>query len=124
MSQLSAEKLQQLLGQASAMVKHAASEIERRDRVIAEYAKREHAAKIASDMREKNIVPAWALSEDEAINHIMGLDAEKLSAVQMAVDMAAPQDPFAHLDSGSDAIGTEGRIKGASAFEQFVMGGI
>ena len=125
MNKVSAQKVQQLLAQASQMVKQAAVEIAERDLIIEQYRSKESASKIANAMRDKNIVPSWALTEDDAVGHIMSMAPEKRAAVQAAVDMAAPQDPFAHLDVSRDSDHPEGgRVKGASAFEQFVFGNL
>jgi hypothetical protein len=124
MNGVSAQKLQQLLVHASEMVKSASVALAEKDQLIEEYRRRDEASKIASAMKEKNIVPTWALSDDDAVGHIMQMDSEKIAAVKMAVDMAAPQDPFAHLDNSRGDEGMSGHTKGASVFEQFIMGNV
>jgi len=125
MDKLSAQKMQRLAAQSAQLLKQAADELEEKDRVIEQYRQKEAAAGVYTAMQEKNISPPWAASEGDAVQHLMEMPPEKQAAVRMAVEMAAPQHPFAQLDSQQDdMVEGSGRVKGASSFEQFVYGNI
>lgn len=124
MEKLSAQQVRVLLA-------HSADMLEKQAKVIVEltaqneaYRRRAEAEKIASDLQEKNLSPAWGASEEEVVQKILKLPPEKLAAVRMAVDFAAPHDPFAHLDNSRDGHEGSGRVKGSSAFEQYIFGNI
>jgi len=122
MEKLSAQQVQYLLAHSADMLEKQAHEIRELRARNEAYQRREEASKIASDLQDKNLSPAWGSSEEEVVQHIMNLPQDKLAAVRMAVEFAAPHDPFAYLDNSRESFEGDGRVKGASAFEQFIFG--
>lgn len=121
MEKISAQDVVRVLGDNAEALEKAASMIVDQAQELERYRRREEAQKIASAMREKNLAPTWAPTEEEAVTTIEQLPSEKLAALKMSVDMATPQDPFAHLEQKEDTA-TGGPIPGTSAFERFVLG--
>ena len=124
MDKLSTQQVQYLQAHSADMLEKAAARIKELEEVVTEFRRKDEAEKIASQMKEKNLSPSWGAAGSDIVDEIMSFPADKIAAVRMAIDMAAPHDPFAQLDSSRDAAPGEGRVKGASAFEQFVMGNI
>jgi len=123
MEKISAQDAVRVYADTAAALEKAAGVIENQAQELERYRRREEAQKIASAMREKNLAPTWAPTEEEAVSTIERMPREKLAALKMSVDMATPQDPFAHLEHKDDAA-TSGSVRGTSAFERFVLGDI
>ena len=123
MDKISADQAVRIYLDSAAALEKAASIIESQAQELERYRRREEALKIASAMREKNLAPTWAPTEEEAVRVIEQMPEDKLSALKMSVEMATPQDPFAHLEQKESAA-TGGEIPGTTAFERFVLGDI
>jgi hypothetical protein len=121
MEKISAQDAVRVYADSAEALEKAASIIEDQARELERFRRREEAQKIASSMREKNLAPTWAPTEEEAVATIEQLPSEKLAALKMSVEMATPQDPFAHLEQKEESAGG-GTIPGTSAFERFVLG--
>lgn len=122
MKKVSAQRMQKLLASSARLLKQAAVALEEKDKLIEQFRQKEAAASIYDQMQEKNISPPWASSENEAVQQLLRMPPEKRAAVQMAVDMAAPQHPFAQLDLQKDTSGDGRNVRGDSAFEQYILG--
>jgi hypothetical protein len=120
MEKISAKDAVRVYADSAEALEKAAGIIESQAQELERYRKREEAQKIASAMREKNLAPTWAPTEQEAVKTIEQLPSQKLAALKMSVDMATPQDPFAHLEQKEDA-GTGGHVQGTSALERYVL---
>lgn len=121
MEKISAQDAARVAADSAVALEKAASVIESQAQELERYRRREEAQKIASSMREKNLAPTWAPTEEEAVTAIEQMPSEKLAALRMSVDMATPQDPFAHLEQKEDAA-SGGPVPGTTALERFVLG--
>lgn len=87
------------------------------------YRRNDEASKLAAAMEEKNLSLPGVTSKEEAIQHIASLPPEKVAAMRLSVEMATPQDPFAHLD-GEQTNNEGGYVPGHSPLEQFIVGNL
>lgn len=122
MEKISAQKVVRILGDAAVALDKAASIIAAQQQELGQYRRKEDATKIASAMREKNLAPTWAPTEEAAVQHILQLPMDKMAALRMSVDMATPQDPFARLDKDPETSHSSSSVPGTSSFERFVLG--
>ncbi|MCA8939615.1 MAG: hypothetical protein KDB07_07400 [Planctomycetes bacterium] len=128
MHKVSSSQLRATLKTAAHLLKQASAHIKAVEAENAAYKRRDHATKLASAIRSKNMSPSWGQNEDEMVEHIMQMSGEKIAAIEAAVDMAAPHDPFAYIESDEAEAhhhdGARVKVAGGSAFEQYVLGNI
>jgi len=134
---ISGQKVQQMLASNAAALEKAASIIVAQQQELDAYRRQDEARKIASAMQEKHMAPVWGPTEEEAVNYIAQLDNEKRAALEMAIELSAPQASFASLDNfGEEKTAsahsnqyisyemTGGRNLGNHSFEQLIMGNL
>lgn len=126
MEKISSSQMRATIQTSSALLKQASARIKELEAENAAYKRRDHASKLASAIREKNLSPSWGDSDDRLVEHIMQMPSEKLAAVEAAVEMAAPHDPFAYIqdDESSHRDGVRVKVAGGSSLEQYVLGNI
>lgn len=118
------KQAQLAMAEGAELLKQANAEIAKLHAELHQYKLREYNTKLARAMIQKNLHTSFGANEEEVVSNLMKQSHMKLASIAEAVNLAAPNNPFAYLDDSNPSAGTGQANRDASPFVQYMMGNL